>query len=386
MDFSSYMYTRPSYEENQYIEPCANWFYEDKFAETNRLLENYNKQSFPSHAKQGINHDVYNFMMPQANLQTRESNEKVLQQLFHVSELADEALNEQDQDTTRDPTVNIPNSIEDLLLWKRCQDRKHEMFMLQQKVMQVKDAEMFIKNRLKKKPIKKFCDSWKSPEKKANDIKIKDSGKNREKRDTKQREGRKPDCWHYIRGHCKRGKYCDFVHDIKHSYPDTHKVFLGGLPFHLSETALRKQLQEKGFNVVNKPKVYGGFSPQVCLASEEQAKRLIQLGSIMINGVNVDVRSYQGFTKKNEENLLDMTRRSVFLGGLCKGTTTQIIKKELELLGVKIVNYPLIKAGFSPQVTMETIEQAQKLVNMVKVEINGTLVDVRPYAGVVGLA
>jgi len=81
-----------------------------------------------------------------------------------------------------------------------------------------------------------------------------------------------------------------------------------------------------------------------------------------------------------------MSRRSVFLGGLCKGTTTQMIKKELELLGMKIVNYPLIKAGFSPQVTMATTEQAQKLVNMVKVEINGTLVDIRPYTGVAGLA
>jgi len=221
---------------------------------------------------------------------------------------------------------------------------------------------------------------------KAKDIRNKDSGKNREKQDTKHQEERKPDCWHYMRGHCKRGKYCDFIHDIKYSYPDTHKVFLGGLPFHLSETALRKQLQEKGFNVVNKPKVYGGFSPQVCLASEEQAKRLIQLGSIKINGVIVDVRSYEAFTKKNQEKLLDMSRRSVFLGGLCKGTTTQMIKTDLELLGMKIVNYPFIKSGFSPQVTMATTEQAQKLVNMGKVEINGTLVDIRPYRGVAGLA
>jgi len=137
---------------------------------------------------------------------------------------------------------------------------------------------------------------------------------------------------------------------------------------------------------VNKPKVYRGFSPQVCLASEEQALRLIDKGFVTINGVNVDVRPYEAFTKKNQEKLIDMSKRSVFLGGLRKGTTTQMIKKELEAIGMKIVNYPLIKAGFSPQVTMATANQASKLVNMFKVKINGTLVDVRPYAGLGGQA
>jgi len=54
----------------------------------------------------------------------------------------------------------------------------------------------------------------------------------------------------------------------------------------------------------------------------------------------------------------------------------------LELYGLKVVNYPMIKAGFSPQVTLSTAEQALKLVNMVKVQINGANVDIRPYVGV----
>jgi len=194
----------------------------------------------------------------------------------------------------------------------------------------------------------------------------------------KHQEEKKADCWHFIRGHCKRGKYCDFSHDSRQCYPDSCKVFLGGLPFHITEAALRQKLSEKGFNVVNKPKVFGGFSPQVCLASADEAKRLIKERSIMIEGMDVDIRPYQAFTKKNKDKLLDVSRRSVFLGGLAKGTTTQMIKKELECLGLKIVNYPLVKAGFSPQVTMATAKQAQTLVNMVKVQINGTMVDIRP--------
>jgi len=272
--------------------------------------------------------------------------------------------------------------------------------------MQVKEQEMFIRNRLKKKSFmdkdvskqvkeqdmvsrnrkyvthKDVSTTWGKPKQKETTKKV----QKKDNRYTKSDEGKKPHCWHFVRGHCKRGKYCDFTHDSKHSYPDSHKVFLGGLPFQITETTLCQHLKDLGFNVVNKPKVYGGFSPQVCLASENEAKKLIELGSITLEGMKVDVRSYQSFTKKNQEKLLDMSRRSVFLGGLGKGTTTQMIKKELEAIGMKVVNYPLTKAGFCPQVTMATEEQAQNLVKMLKVEINGALVDVRPYVGAGGLS
>merc|ERR1719462_560329 len=107
---------------------------------------------------------------------------------------------------------------------------------------------------------------------------------------------------------------------------------------------------------------------------------MIEKGKIMIDGVRVDVRPYEAFAKENiEKKLPDDIKRSVFLGGLPNGTTGQMIKEELEKLDVKVVNHPLIKTGFTPQVMLGSIEQAQKLVNLKKVRINNTLVDVRPY-------
>jgi len=156
-------------------------------------------------------------------------------------------------------------------------------------------------------------------------------------------------------------------------------VFLGGLPFQIKAPALKQQLFQLGYNVVNKPKIYGGFAPHVCLASAAEATKLITGGSIWIGGLSVDVRAYKAFTKKSLAKLEDVSTRSVFLGGLRKRTTTKMIKKALELLDFNVVNYPLAKEGFSPQVTLATAEQAKKLVGMEKVQINGTHVDIRPY-------
>merc|ERR1712121_246098 len=77
--------------------------------------------------------------------------------------------------------------------------------------------------------------------------------------------------------------------------------------------------------------------------------------------------------------LPDDIKRSVFLGGLPNGTTGQMIKEELEKMDVKVVNHPLIKAGFTPQVMLGTVEQAQKLIKMKRVRIHHSLVDIRPY-------
>jgi len=94
--------------------------------------------------------------------------------------------------------------------------------------------------------------------------------------------------------------------------------------------------------------------------------------------MTVDVRSYQPFTKKSQEKLEDINSRSVSLGGIRRGTTYRVIKKELLALGLKIVNQPWIKDGFSPRVTLATQEQARKLIKMVKVHINGAFVDIWP--------
>jgi len=332
--------------------------------------------------------DDYNWMLSKINERMPGNDTKdALQKLLLVSELADYALYNRNT-FIGDPTCEgIPMlNIRKLLNWKQFQDRKHERFMLNEQAMQDRDQDVqSIVNRMKNDssrfnytnhviPKEKPKFKAKLPTRKT-EVKstVKQTAKNGEK---------KPNCWHFLRGHCKRGKYCDFIHDRKHGYPDSFKVFLGGLPFQITVASLKQQLLEQGFNVVNKPKVYGGFSPQVCLASAAEAQRLIAGGSIKIGGMKVDVRCYQAFTKKNQEKLQDVSRRSVFLGGIRKGTTTLMIKKVFESLGLKIMNYPLIKEDFSPQVTMATAEQALMLVKMVKVQINGNSVDIRPYVGI----
>jgi len=187
-------------------------------------------------------------------------------------------------------------------------------------------------------------------------------------------------CRHFLKGHCKRGNACDFLHDSSIFCPEIQKVFLGGLPSYIVESTLREKLAEQGYTVINKPKVLRGFTPQVCLGSVQEAQRMIKKGKIMIDDVLVDVRPYEAFAKDNLEKKLPIDiNRSVFLGGLPNGTTGQMIKDELEELDVKVVNHPLIKTGFTPQVILGSKEQAQKLVNLKKVRINNTLVDVRPY-------
>jgi len=187
-------------------------------------------------------------------------------------------------------------------------------------------------------------------------------------------------CRHFLKGFCKRGNTCDFLHDSSIFCPDLQKVFLGGLPSHITESSLRQKMAEQGFNVINKPKVLRGFTPQVCLGSVEEAQLLIKKGKLVIDGAQVDVRPYEAFVKDTpEKKLPDDTKRSVFLGGLPIGTTGKDIKEELKKLDVKVVNHPLIKTGFTPQVMLGNAEQAEKLVNLKKVRIKNTLVDVRSY-------
>jgi len=187
-------------------------------------------------------------------------------------------------------------------------------------------------------------------------------------------------CRHFLKGHCKRGRACDFLHDPSIFCPDVQKVFLGGLPAHITETSLQEKLTEQGYTVINKPKVLRGFTPQVCLGSVQAAQQLIKKGRIFIDGSQVDVRPYEAFAKDDmDKRLPDDTKRSVFIGGLSKGTTGQMIADDLEKLDVKVVNHPLIKTGFTPKVTLGTVEQAQKLIKMKRVRIHHSLVDIRPY-------
>jgi len=378
--------------EGHFSDSYVNSFFTQGAADKDLFRKTYSESQMTRCAKDvSFYPDEFNWMLSQMNVETPENKiEDALVKLLNVSELADEALFTQHE--TNDTVLGDPRNkvlgtmnIIDLLHWKQFQDQKHERFMLHEQAMQDRDDKVLSsRNRVKNRPRSDHieCSTLKSMPKLKSNLRTRQAVvKAADKRKTKLKE-KKPNCWHYMRGHCKRGKYCDFNHDKNHSYPDSFKVFLGGLPFHITEACLKQQLSEQGFHVVNKPKVYGGFSPQVCLATAAEAQRLITMGSIKISGMTVDVRCYEAFTKKNQDKLEDISCRSVFLGGLRKGTTPLMIKRELLSLGLKIVNYPLIKEGFSPQVTLATPEQARKLVNLMKVQINGASVDVRPHIGV----
>lgn len=187
-------------------------------------------------------------------------------------------------------------------------------------------------------------------------------------------------CRHFLKGHCKRGKACDFLHDPSIFCPNSQKVFLGGLPAHITEVTLRQKLAQQGYKVINKPKVLRGFTPQVCMASVEEAQKLIKKRNILIDGSLVDVRAYEAFAKGGiDESRPDEMKRSVFLGGLSKGTTSQMIKEDLQKMDVKVINHPLVKTGFTPKVTFGTVKETNMLIKLKRVRINDTLVDVRPY-------
>lgn len=180
-------------------------------------------------------------------------------------------------------------------------------------------------------------------------------------------------CRHFLKGHCKRGSSCDFLHDSSIFCPDSQKVFLGGLPATLTSDRLIRKLGEMGYTVINKPKVLRGFTPQVCFASIEQAQQLMEMGKILIDGSMCDVRPYE------DKKPPDSIKKSVFLGGLPTGLKVKEIKESLQALGVTVCNYPILKNGFSPQVVLATPEQAQRLVKLRRVSIAGKLVEVRPY-------
>jgi len=158
------------------------------------------------------------------------------------------------------------------------------------------------------------------------------------------------------------------------------KVFLGGLPVGMTERMLREQMSAKGYKVLKRPKIMRGFAPEVWLRSAEQAKELVAKGKIILEGVEVDVRPYNSLTKLSElKKIPNVGKRSIFLGGLPIGTTVKDLKEAIQKLGMKVLNYPLIKDGFSRQVILENVSQAKNLIKMKKILLNGKLVDVRPF-------
>jgi len=71
--------------------------------------------------------------------------------------------------------------------------------------------------------------------------------------------------------------------------------------------------------------------------------------------------------------------QKVFLGGLPSDITPQILKDKLEDQGLTVLNRPKIMRGFTPQVCLGSIEQAEKLIASRFLYIDEHRVDVRPY-------
>jgi len=185
-------------------------------------------------------------------------------------------------------------------------------------------------------------------------------------------------CRHFAKGFCVRGNLCDFLHDSSIFCSDDQKVFLGGLPLHLTPELLKHKLQHQGLTVLNKPRIMRGFTPQVCLGSVEEAEKLISQRYIFIGDHRVDIRPYQDKDQLRQE-FPSVIKRSVFLGGLPEATTVVMIVNDLRRLDIKVVDCPVIKNGYAPRVVLETLEQAKMLVKLKRIMVNGTAVDVRPY-------
>jgi len=323
-------------------------------------------------------------------------------------------------------------SITGLLKWKRCQDEKHEVFMAMMEKLEEMDKEWYRRKMLqreqrqRRKPAEEFSietlpkesegnfrmsstsegdSSMESmpvgdfmrnsgpeedfrmgsmqeedvcaPAQRFSEKEVKSASTQKVPKSTKK--DKIAACRHFAKGWCRQGEACSFEHCVKDSYPDSQKVFLGGLPHFITSSKLVEELGKQGYEVVNEPKIFRGFSPQVCLASSAAAMKILKEGKITISGCKVEVRPYKAITKKERDRQLDINKRSVFLGGLPSSVTVQILKASIEKLGMKMTNRPLIKAGFIPKVTLASAQQAQDLVASGTIVLNGATINVRPY-------
>jgi len=161
---------------------------------------------------------------------------------------------------------------------------------------------------------------------------------------------------------------------------DGQRVFLGGLPIGITERTVRQNLAALGYKVLKRPKILHGFAPEVWMKTADQAKDLVEKGTINIEGCEVEVRPYNSLTKLSElKKLPNVGKRSVFIGGMSSETTTKNLQDALTEMGMKVLNYPVIKHGFARQVILDTTSQAKTLIKMKKINVNGMFVDVRPF-------
>jgi len=185
-------------------------------------------------------------------------------------------------------------------------------------------------------------------------------------------------CRHFVKGYCLRADACEFLHDPSIFCTDEQKVFLGGLPLHMTSAILKAKLEEQGLTVLNKPRILRGYTPQVCLGSIAEAEKLIANRFLYLDDDRVDVRPYQD-REQLRQGLPSIVKRSVFLGGLPENTTGEVIVRDLKRLDVKVVNFPVVKNGYAPRVVLGSLDHAKMLVALKRVKVNGAPVDVRPY-------
>jgi len=177
-----------------------------------------------------------------------------------------------------------------------------------------------------------------------------------------------------------KAKAAPFPCESKSNSNADQKIFLGGLPIGMTERTLREQMSALGYKVLKRPKILRGFAPEVWMRSVEQAQELVARKTITIGGVEVEVRPYNSLTKLSVlKKIPNVVKRSIFIGGLSFGTTANDLKDALGKLGMKVLNYPVIKDGFSRQVILETIAQAKTLIKMKKILLNGKLVEIKPF-------
>jgi len=158
------------------------------------------------------------------------------------------------------------------------------------------------------------------------------------------------------------------------------RIFLGGLPIGMTERTLRQHMSALGYKVLKRPKIIRGFAPEVLMRSVEEASELVERGVIMMDGFEVEVRPFNSLMKQSESKKLpNVGKRSVFLGGLSSSTTAKDIQDVMMKMGLRVINYPVIKFGYTRRVIFETVSQAKKLINMKRVLIKGMFVDVRPF-------
>jgi hypothetical protein len=184
-------------------------------------------------------------------------------------------------------------------------------------------------------------------------------------------------CWHFLRGFCKRGKCCGFRHSVPITTNKSRKKSRPEASSHITEDALIKELSDLSLNVSCKmkrrekswPRKYRGLDPGMQALSEKE----------LLVGDSRSVSPSRMISNFQCKRFSDVTKRSIFLGGLSKGVTCQMIRIALERHEARVVSIVPVKKGFCPKVTLATIYQASKLISTAEIEIDGSLVEVRPY-------